>query len=836
MSSILGNLRYALRQLRKSPGFTITAVLTLALGIGASTAIFTLFDQALLRSLPVKDPQRLVLLQFSGSLVGHLNDQGGDHEGARAYFTYPMYRDLRDKSTAFDGLIATAVGFAGVGWHNSAEAVAAEIVSGNYFDVLGIRPAAGRLFASSDETAPGANPVAVLSFDYWKRRFAEDPTVIGQTITLNGSPFTVVGVTAPGFQSAVWGDRPRVFIPMTMQKTISPNNDMTDRQSYWLKIIGRLHEGETTKQANASLQPLWHSLREMEFKNLHDQSDRERQKFITASRLTVVDGAKGFSPAREGMEMPLRILMGMVLLLVAMAAVNMASLLLVRAAGRMREFSMRYALGANTGDVVRQLLVEGLLLGAGGAALGLLLAPQMVRLLIYWLSSTSPDTPFSAQLDSTVLAFALGVTLLVSILFSLAPAVQFLKPNLVDSLKQQSGTGTTGMLKFRRSCVALQIGFSLLLLVGAGLFVRTIQNLRSVDAGFPTDHLLKFYLSPQMAGYQGDAVTAVELRVLDALAALPGVRGAGATNDQELANDGTSGSIDIAGYTPKPDEDVDAEVPWVSQDYFATMGIRLVAGHGFTKADAAGAQKVSVVNEMFARKYFGSAINALGHHVSRSRRPLTDTVIVGVVRDIKHASVHDAPTPTVYRPFVQGEQPATLTFYIRTWQTPEAAFNEIRAAVQRIDGKLIVDDMRTLQDDINDTISSERMIALLATVFGALAALLAGIGLYGVLAYSTAQRTREIGIRMALGAQRFTVASLILREVLILSAGTIVITLPLAFLLSRTLRGQLFGVSPADPLVYAGGILIIGITASLAALLPARRAASVEPMKALRTE
>src|SRR5277367_3690157 len=418
MSSIFGNLRYALRQLRKSPGFTVTAVLTLALGIGSSTAIFTLFDQALLRSLPVKDPQRLVLLQFSGDRVGHVNDQGGDHEGAYAYFTYPMYRDLRDKSSAFDGLIATSVGSAGVGWNNSAEAAAAEIVSGNYFDVLGIRPAVGRLFAGSDETAAGANPVAVLSFDYWKRRFAEDPTIVGQTIALNGTPFTVIGVVAPGFESAVWGDRPRVFIPMTMQKSIAPDNDLTDRRSIWLKIIGRLPAERTTKQAEAGLNPLWTSLCEMELKDIHDQSAREREKFVTTSHISVAAAAKGFSPMREGVEMPLKILMGMVLLVVAMAAVNMASLLLVRAAGRVREFSMRYALGARTGDVVLQLLTEGLLLGLGGAALGILIAPQMVRGLIAWLTTTMPDAPFSATLNPDILAFALGTTLLVSVVFS----------------------------------------------------------------------------------------------------------------------------------------------------------------------------------------------------------------------------------------------------------------------------------------------------------------------------------------------------------------------------------------------------------------------------------
>jgi predicted permease len=834
---MLGNLRYALRQLRKFPGFTITAVLTLALGIGASTAIFTLFDQALLQSLPVKNPQELVLLRFSGDIAGHVHEQGGDHEGAHPYFSYPMYRDLRDKTSVFDGLIATAVGNAGVSWHNSAEAVSAEMVSGNYFDVLGVRPAVGRLFAKSDETAAGANPVTVLSFDYWKRRFNEDPTIVGQTIALNGTPFTVIGVLAPGFQSAVWGDRPRVFLPITMKNVLYPEDyDLTDRQLIWLKIIGRLPAGRTTKQGDAGLNPLWTSLREMEFKALHDQSAREREKFVTTSHLSVVDAARGFSPMREDVEMPLKILMGMVLLLVAMAAVNIASLLLVRAAGRVREFSMRYALGASIGDVVRQLLTEGLLLGIAGAALGILIAPQMVRLLIAWLSSTMQDTPFSPSLDPQILAFALGITLMISVLFSLAPALQFLKPNLVDSLKQQSGTGTAAALKFRRSCVALQICFSLLLLVGAGLFMRTIQNLHAVDAGFATDHLLKFDLSPEMAGYQGDSVAAVENRVLDVVAALPGVRGVAGTNDPELANDDVYGSIDIAGYTPKPDEEVDAEVPWVSKDYFLAMGIPLITGRGFTTADVPGAQKVAVVNEMFARKYFGSSANALGHHVSRSHRPVTDTVIVGVVKDTKHTTVRDEIRPTVYRPFVQGEKPTSLTIYVRTWQEPQATANAIRAAMQRIDGKLIVGDLRTMQDEINDTISSERMIAMLASVFGALAALLAGIGLYGVLAYSTAQRTREIGIRMALGAQRITVAKLILREVLVLAAGTIVVTLPIAFLLTRTLHEQLFGVSPADPLVYAGGILMIGIVASLAALLPARRAATVDPMQALRTE
>jgi putative ABC transport system permease protein len=834
--AVFQNLRYALRQLKKSPGFTLTAILTMALGIGACTAIFSLFDQALLRSLPVKDPQNLVLLRHSGGDVGHVHEEGGDHKDAHPYFSYPMYRDLRDQGHAFDGLIATAASSAGVSWKNNSEVQPAEMVSGNYFNVLGVRPAIGRLFGNEDETAPGANPVAVLSFDYWKTRFHEDPAIVGQSVLVNGTPFTVVGVASPGFHSVVWGDIPRIFVPMTMQRVLEPNDDLMDRHYIWLKIIGRLPAAMPLKQVEASLDPVWRSLREMEFKSLHDQSARAHKDYVETSRLSLVNAAKGFSPLREDMEMPMKVLMGMVLLLTAMSAVNMASLLLVRAAGRVREISMRYALGARSGDIVRQLLTEGLVLGVAGGALGIACAPQLVRLLVRWISLTISDVPFAVGLNTGVLVFALGATLLVSVLFSLVPALQFLKPNLVGSLKQQASTGTGDSLKFRRTCVALQIGLSLLLLVAAGLFVRTIQNLRSVNPGFATDHLLTFGISPEMAGYSGASVTAIEQQAIERLSALPGVRGVAATNDPELAGDHVAGSMDIAGYTPKPNEDVDAEIPWVSQDYFQVMGIPLVAGRGFTQADAAGAQKVAVVNEMFARKYFGTPQNALGHHVSRSHRPVTDTMIVGVVRNAKHASVKDEMTPTVYRPFVQGEKPTELQFYVRTWQTPEATANAIRSAMQKMDSKLVISDLRTMENQMDETIAPQRFIGLLASLFGALAAVLAGVGLYGVLAYSTAQRTREIGIRMALGAQRGMIARQVLREVLALAAVSVLIALPVAYFLCRMMSSQLFGVSSADPIVYFGSIAMIGSVALLAAFLPARRAASVEPMQALRME
>ena len=821
LEAVLRELRYAIRGLLRNPGFATVAVMTLALGIGANSAVFSLLNQALIRTLPVEDPEHLVVLSFAGANPGHIQSNGGSSPGRVHEFSYPMYRDLRDKNEALSGLIAAAPAHVGVVWNQHAEAVSGELVSGNYFQVLGVKAAAGRVFDAEDETAEEANPVAVLSFDYWKTHLAE-AQVVGKTLLVNGKPFTVVGVSAPGFQSMVWGNVPAVFVPITMQKTAQPDwAYLNDRQAYWLDLIGRLRPGWTGKRAEASLSSLFISLRRSEFPLLHDQSENARKKFIDASHLNVEAGARGFSPLRSDVEMPLAILMGMALLVVAMAVVNVASLLLVRAAGRVREFTMRYALGATKAQIVRQLLIEGLLLGAGGAAMGLLVAPPALRTLIHWMSGRSPAEPvFSPMMDWRVVVFTTAATLTASLLFSLAPAIQFWNPRLAESLKLQTGTGTGGSLKFRRSCVALQIGFSLMLIVAAGFFVQTMRNLRNVDTGFPTDHLITFNLAPEMAGYPAQGIVPAEERVLDAISALPGVHAAGATNDADLVGDEREGDVIVSGYTPKPDEEFDVEVPWVSPGYLQTLGIPLVAGRAFTSADTATSQKVAVVNEKFAKHFFGSTQAALGHHVSRPRRPKTDAVIVGVVKDVKHTSVRDRVMPTDYTLFSQAEKPTGLTYYVRTWQKPEAEANSIRAAIAEIDPRLIVSELSTMEGRIDDSIVAERMIALLAATFGALATVLAGIGLYGILAYSTAQRTREIGIRMALGAQRTRVVGLILRDVLTLAAWSVGCTIPLAVLAARVVRSQLFGVSIADPRVYGLGVLVIGVVAVAAGFLP----------------
>ena len=653
---------FAIRQLFRSRGFAITAILTLALAIGANTAIFTLFNQALLRALPVRDPGQLVVLSFAGSAGGHTTSEGGDTPGHRYSFSYPMFRDLRERNTAFSGLIATGRSTAGVAWNDHAEQVPVELVSGNYFDVLGVRPAMGRTLLPSDETAENANPVVVLSFDYWKNHLAEAP-VTGKTMLVNGYPFTVVGVAAPGFHSMVWGRVPSLYVPITMQRVIEPEwNYLSDHRSYWLNVVGRLRDNETREQALANIGPLWTALRTNEFPLQRDQSEKRREEFITKSHLNLDAGAKGFSPYRDELRTPLLIMMGMMLLVISMAIVNVASLLLVRASTRVREFSMRYALGATNFQVLRQLIAEGLLLGISGAAAGLVLATPALRALIAWIAGRTSQTTFTAQLDWRVLMFTMSLALVASLLFSLAPALQFWNPRLADALRQQVGTGSGASVKFRRTCVALQVGLSLLLVIGAGVFMRTIQNLRNVNPGFATDHLLTFEFAPELAGYPSDQVMAVEQRVLESLAALPGVKAVGATNDADLAGNGIDGDVKVSGHAEKPEDGLDVELPWVSDNYHQTLGIPLIAGRYFAASDTATATKVVIVNEKFARHYFKTPQEALGYTVTRPDHPETTSVIVGVVADAKHASLRDAAKATAYRPFVQCEKATSLNY------------------------------------------------------------------------------------------------------------------------------------------------------------------------------
>lgn len=836
MHSLIQDLRFSLRQIRRSPGFMITAVLTLALGVGANTAIFSLLDQALLRSLPVRDPEKLVILSATGKAwQGHSSDHGSGVEGS---FSYPMYRDLRDHSAAFDGLIATAPANIGVMRNGASDMAYSEIVSGNYFRVLGVPAAHGRLLAEVDDSTPGANPVVVLSFNYWKTHFGADAGVIGQTISINGNPFQVIGVSAPAFQSAVWGEVPDVFVPMSMLDQVVPGKGgrLTDHTDRWMNVVGRLKQGESQEQAQVALAPLWHALRADELKALGHRSQRFIDDFLTHSQLQVLPGARGLSYSRDTLQKPLLAVMAMALLVLLIATVNVASLLLVRSAARVREFSLRYALGANTRRVMQQLLLEGVLIGIAGGAAGLLIAPAAVRVLVQRLSSDG-STAFETALDSRLLVFNFVIALAVSVLFSLAPAIQLLKPDLVSSLKQQASTATGGTLNFQRLIVALQVGLSVLLLVGSGLFVRTMRNLRHVDTGFNTSHLITFHIDPLLSGTTKERIPLLRQSVLEAMTTLPGVQGVAATTDAELADTGQGGNVTVEGYNPPPDEEFDIEEPAVNPGFFHAMQVPVLVGRTFTESDDGRHPLVGIVNESFVKHYFSSSATAVGRRVaSGAGNNLQYMTIVGVVKDTKHRNLREPASPTLYTPLRQEKTANQLYLYLRTSTPPEQTFATVRQTIKQIDAGLAVDKLRTMEDQIDETLLNERMIELLAISFGLLATLLAGVGLYGVLAYSTAQRTREIGIRIALGSSRFGISQLVLNDVLRLAGIGVAVAIPCSVLLGRLLQSQLFGVSATDPVTLGAVVLLIGFVALIAALVPARRAASVDPNRALRTE
>ena len=838
MNNLWNDLRFALRQLRRSPGFAITAILTLALGIGANTAIFSLLDQALLRSLPVQHPDELIVLgQTTKAWNGSSSSNGGE---VTDYFSYPMYKDLRDQNKVFAGLIATTPAQAGFVHGTTSQVVNAELVSGNYFNVLGVQPALGRVFSQTDDGAPNANPLAVVSFDFWRNALASDPRIVGSKITLNGHPFEVIGVAAPRFYSAVWGQTPQVFVPMAMldQVTGHTGNGLLDHKSRWLNILGRLAPGVSAAQAQAGMQPLWHGLREDELKNLGSVSPRFTAEFLTKSRLLVKPGARGFSYQRSSLEKPFLAVMAMAVLVLLISSVNVASLLLVRSASRIREFSLRAALGARTGRIVSQLLLEGTLIGIGGGLIGLAFAPIALRILVSRLSDPDNGTPFSAGIDGRILIFNFAVAIGVAILFSFAPVLQLRRLNITSTLRESSSTGSGSLLSLRRVVVCLQIGLSVILLVGAGLFLKTMQKLRAVDVGFNTTHLVTFDLDPTLAGYAPEAMPALHDRVLAALATIPGVRSVAATSDSELAGNHSTGNVSVFGYVAPPDDSIAVEQATVTPNYFETMQMPLIMGRALTYDDTTTHPLVTVVNQTFAKHFCGTPQNCIGRHMASGAGTSLklDTEIVGVVRDARHGGLRDEIDPTWFRAIKQLPSTEGLSFYLRQFGDSAATITSVRRALHDVDPGLAPTGLRTMEEQIDRSLQNERMIALLAMAFGIIATLLAGIGLYGVLAYSTAQRTREIGVRMALGSTRLAISRLLVTDVLKLVALGVIVSLPIAYALSRLVRSQLFGVSGADPAVLIGVAGIIALVALCAAFIPARRAASINPTEALRTE
>jgi len=829
-------MRQAIRVLGKSPSFTLVAILSLALGIGANTAIFTLLDQVLLRSLPVRAPEQLVLLRFTGADEGSLRSR----DDGQLYFSYPMYRDLRDRNTAFQGVLATFNLDIAVNARGTTERASGELVSGNYFDMLGVRPAFGRMFQQSDDLTPNANPVAVLSYGYWQRHFGGDSSVLNQTIRVNDHPFTVVGVAAPGFRSVVVGDSPDVFVPTMMKAQFMPgSDDLEERRSRWLNIVARLKPGTTAKQAEAAINPLWYSLRQMELDQMHKPSQRFRTQFMQ-THLSLLDGASGFSPLRNQFSVALEALMAMVGLVLLIACANVANLLLARGASRQREIAIRFALGASRIQVMRQFMLESLLLAMAGGALGIVLASVLTELLLHSLpANTRLEFAFSASPDLRTLAFTLAATVLTGIVFGLAPTFQAVRSGIAGTLKDLAGSvaGGGGQARFRKLLVAAQTGLSLLLMVGAGLFARSLFNIKTQDLGFRPDHILAFDIDPKLNGYSSAQIFSFYDRLRNQLRSEPGVR-AVACSRMGLITDSSSGSnITVAGYHDKEGEDMNPNFDQVSPGFLSTAGIPLIAGREFTASDGQGAPKVAIVNEKFQKYFFGNE-SAVGHWfgMGGGNGTKTDIQIVGVAKDGKYSSMRQQTPRFVYLPYLQSQDPGGMTFYIRTQQNPALAASVVRRTFAQLDPNLPVNNLATMDQVIADNIWLDRVVAALSMGFGLLATGLAAIGLYGVLAFTVARRTREIGIRLALGATNLRILRLVLAEVGLLTGVAIAVAIPVSIALAQYLKSQLFGLSSADPLTLVAAAFFLLLVGTVAGYMPARRATRVDPVTALRYE
>jgi predicted permease len=832
MINLLGDVGYALRGLRKSPLFTTVALASLAVGIGANTAVFSLMDQALLRSLPVKHPEQLVLFSAPGPRMGRINSNYTD----LVAFSYPMYRDFRDGNPVFSGVMARFPINFSLSWHDQTERVSGDLVSGNFFDVLGVEAAIGRTFSNEDDLKPGAEPVVVLSYGYWKRRFAADPGVLNQTIILNSHPMTIVGVAQAGFKSVAVGEAADVFVPMMMQGVMLPGgNDLENRRSMWLNVFARLKPGVSRQQAEAAMNVFWKPILESEAKDLTKASQNTRTKFVNR-HLSLMEGGQGVSGAPPEFSAAFAVLMGMVGLLLLIACANVANLLMARASARQREVSIRLAMGASRLQLIRQLLTESLVLAVGGGLLGLLVADWTGGGLINFL----PDDPsvhgLTSHPDMRVFLFALALSLITGLLFGLVPAIQGTRAELASTLKDQATgvVGGFGHMRFRKGLVITQVALSLVLLIGAGLFARSLYNVKSIDVGMRTDHLIQFTIQPSLNGYSQARMLALFERLDDDISRLPGVRAVSMAELPVLAGDVESGSVKVEGYHAKEDEDVVVSEDYVGPGYLATMGVPLLAGRDFTKADGPAAPRVAVINQKLAEHFFGKE-NPLGRHISFGRSENDQLEIVGLVKNGKTSDPKEKQREFVYGSYSQ-RQMNQLTFYVRTAQDPLSIGQALRDEVRRQDANMPIFNVKTLERQIDESLFMDRLVAMLSAAFGTLATLLAAIGLYGVMAFMVVRRTREIGIRMALGANRRSVLGLVMREVLILAGVGIAIAMVTSYALGSVIESQLLGVSGRDPLVMACATAVLALIALFAGYLPALRATRVDPLSALRYE
>jgi predicted permease len=807
-------------------------VLSLALGIGANTAIFTLVDQVMLRLLPVKNPQELVTLWGRG-------DHYGGNNG-RYKLSYPMYVEFRDQNQVFNGMLGSWDTSINLGFDGRTERIAGQLVSGTYFPVLGVSAALGRVFTPDDDKVKSGHPVVVLSYRYWITRFAGDLGVIGKKLSVNGYPMTIVGVSQAGFDGTDPASSPQIRIPLLMEPAVNQGStNLEDRRFRWVNVFGRLKPGVTMEQARAGLQPLFHQMLEMEVqqKEFAKTAPITREKFLRMW-LDLLPASKGLSNFRRQFSNPLLVLTAIVALVLLIACANVANLLIARATARQKEIAVRLALGAGRARIVSQLLIESLLLAITGGVTGLVLAVWIDRTLIGFLPPGTDQLAISITPDWRILTFNLGISLVTGVIFGLIPALKSTRPNLAPTLKDEVGSIVGGSsVGLRKALVAAQVTLSLLLLIGAGLFIRSLQNLKDLDPGFRTKNLLTFAVSPVANGYPKERSLQFYRQLKEKLDAVPGMESSTLAVVPILEDNEWDSWVSVENFTAKPGEWIDPHMNYVSTDYFKTLDVPILLGRDFRLTDGSGAPKVAIINERFARQYLGGT-NAIGRHIGMGGDPGTklDIEIVGIVRDSKYETMRDEMPIEVFLPYVQLNFVNSMSVYVRTQRDPEQAFSAIRQVVNGLDSNVPMYRIKTLEQQLENSLVTERLVASLSSAFGLLATLLAAIGLYGVMSYAVARRTREIGIRMALGAEGGDVVWLVMKEVVVLVAAGIGVGLPLAWGLTKLVKTQLYGITPNDPMSIALATLGIAFVALMAGYLPALRATRVDPMRALRWE
>ncbi len=837
LSELRQDLVYAARMLRRNAGVTAVIVLTLGLGIGANTAIFTLVNAVLLRKLPVRAPDELIALG-DPSRVGGMSfttSPRGD------MFSYATYKALRADTALVSGLLASGrVDRLDV----LADSAATEalhphgrLVSGNYFSVLGVPAYRGRVFDGSEDVSVGASPVATISYDYWQRRFGGDEHVVGRDVLINGSRFTIIGVTPPGFTGEIVGRDTDIWLPLTMQGVLYPNRRMLDQtEAYWLLLLGRRQPGVTEAQAEAGFAT--HVRRIL----AQQASNAVVAAGVKDVRLWTGPGARGLSNVRRSYEAPLITLMIGVAVLLLIICANVGNLLLARAVARTREMSVRLAIGAGRGRLVRQLLTEGLLLALAGGAAGLVVAHWGSRFLLWLVADGGGQIPLDVRLDVPVLVFTLGLSVLAVGLFALAPALRASRVDVASTLRASarslsgSEVGARGQrVPLGRMLIAAQVALSMVLLVGAALLVRSLESVQGTDTGLDRDHLLIVDLDANSRGYAGDRLTGLARDLGAAFERIPGVTAVSWSENGLFSGTESASNVGIPGYVPRQEDDSTAYYDEAGPGFVGATGMRLLAGRDLAATDDAHAPTVVLINASFATFYFGKA-NPVGQTIRLSDSTYAE--VVGVVADVRD---HDLTVPAVRRYYVAYQQhpfedPGALRFIVRASGDPARLNAPVRRVVAAHDPQLPIDGVDALSFLMRRSVREERLLARLATGFGALALLLAAVGLYGVMTYAVTRRTGEIGLRVALGAQRNAVVGMVVRDALRLVAVGIVIGVPLALAATKLLRNQLYGVQPSDPASIAVALVVLLASAVVASLLPAMRASRVAPVVALREE